>query len=292
MERYTKSFIASALIYAIIGSFLGILYLLTSEGFISINGVSIYPLIVATVHAFLLGFFTMMIFGVTYHIIPMFTEKGFYSPVLAYTHLFLSNLGVIGIITFLLFSTYYPTESHPMAKGAAVLEAASLIVFIFNMLLTFIKGIPGTGPPNPFGTTDKETDLVATRYTSASIIYFLIGCVLGAWMFLSPGDIYFIMPVHAHINLVGFVSMMIFGVSYHMFPRFAGRPLHSIPIARRQFTVLNVGLIGMVLLFAFAERDGAIYRVILPLFGTATSVSIGLYVYNVWKTLGANHPST
>ena len=292
MERYTKSFIASALIYAIIGSFLGILYLLTSEGFISINGVSIYPLIVATVHAFLLGFFTMMIFGVTYHIIPMFTEKGFYSPVLAYTHLFLSNLGVIGIIVFLLFSTYYPTESHPVAKGAAVLEAASLIVFIFNMLLTFIKGIPGTGPPNPFGTTDKETDLVATRYTSASIIYFLIGCVLGAWMFLSPGDIYFIMPVHAHINLVGFVSMMIFGVSYHMFPRFAGRPLHSIPIARRQFTVLNVGLIGMVLLFAFAERDGAIYRVILPLFGTATSVSIGLYVYNVWKTLGANHPST
>ena len=179
-----------------------------------------------------------------------------------------------------------------MAKGAAVLEAASLIVFIFNMLLTFIKGIPGTGPPNPFGTTDKETDLVATRYTSASIIYFLIGCVLGAWMFLSPGISILLCRAHAHINLVGFVSMMIFGVSYHMFPRFAGRPLHSIPIARRQFTVLNVGLIGMVLLFAFAERDGAIYRVILPLFGTATSVSIGLYVYNVWKTLGANHPST
>ena len=120
MERYTKSFIASALIYAIIGSFLGISYVLTSEGFMSINGVSIYPLIVATIHAFLLGFFTMMIFGVTYHIIPMFTGKGFYSPALAYTHLFLSNLGVIGIIVFLLFSTYYPTESHPVAKGAAV----------------------------------------------------------------------------------------------------------------------------------------------------------------------------
>src|SRR4030065_106588 len=219
MERYTKSFIASALIYAIIGSFLGISYLLTSEGFISINGVSIYPLIVATVHAFLLGFFTMMIFGVTYHIIPMFTGKGFYSPALAYTHLFLSNLGVIGIIVF------------------------------------------------------------------------LIGCILGAWMFLSPGNIYSIMPAHAHINLVGFVSMMIFGVSYHMFPRFAGRPLHSIAIARRQFTILNIGLIGMVLLFAFADRDGMIYRILLPVFGTTLTASFVLYVYNTWKTIGPNHPS-
>lgn len=285
MERYTKSFIASALIYAVLGSLLGISYLLTSEGFMLIEGVSIYPLIVATVHSFLLGFVTMMIFGVTYHIIPMFAGKGFYSPALAYTHLFLSNLGVIGIITFLLFSTYYPTESHPVAKGAAVLEAASLMVFIVNMLLTFIKGIPGTGPPNPFGTTDKETDLVATRYTSASIIYFLIGCVLGALMFLSPWNIYSIMPAHAHINLVGFVSMMIFGVSYHMFPRFAGRPLHSIRIAKHQFTILNVGLIGMVLLFAFADRDGTLYRTLLPLFGTTLTASFVLYVYNTWKTI-------
>lgn len=284
MERYTKGFIASALIYAAIGSVLGVLYFLASEGFISI-GVSIYPLIVATIHSFMLGFFTMIIFGVTYHIIPMFAGKGFYSPALAYTHLFLSNTGVIGILGFLLFSPYYPTDIHPVARGAAVLEAVSLFIFIYNMLLTFIKGIPGTGPPNPFGTTDKETDLVATRYTSASILYFLIGCVLGAFMFLRPGNIYSIMPAHAHINLVGFVSMMIFGVSYHMFPRFAGKPLYSIKIAKHQFTILNTGLMGMVLIFAFADRDGATYRLLLPLFGTILTSSFVLYLYNAWKTI-------
>lgn len=269
--------------YAAIGSVFGVLSLLTSEGFIS--WISIYPLIVATIHSFLLGFVTMMIFGVTYHIIPMFAGKGFYSPALAYTHLFLSNLGVIGIITFLLFSSYYPTEIHPVVRIAAVLEAASLMVFIVNMLLTFIKGIPGTGPPNPFGTTDKETDLVATRYTSVSIIYFFTGCILGTFMFLRPGNIYSIMPAHAHINLVGFVSMMIFGVSYHMFPRFAGRPLHSIKIAETQFNLLNIGLIGMVLLFAFADRSGMTYRLLLPLFGTTLTASFLLYVYNAWKTI-------
>ncbi len=283
MESYTKGFIASALIYAATGSVFGVIYFLTSEGFIS--GISVYPLIVATVHSFLLGFFTMMIFGVTYHIIPMFAGKGFYSPALAYTHLLLSNLGVIGIIFFLLLSSYYPTEIHPVARGAAVLEAASLIVFIVNMLLTFIKGIPGTGPPNPFGTTDKETDFVATRYTSASIIYFLIGCILGAFMLLRPGNIYNIMPAHAHINLVGFVSVMIFGVSYHMFPRFSGRSLYSIKIARTQFNLLNIGLIGMVLLFALADRSGMTYRLLLPVFGMILAASFGLYIYNTWKTI-------
>lgn len=287
MERYTIGFIASAVIYAAIGAILGVLFLLTSEGFIYV--VSAYPLMVATLHSFLLGFFTMMIFGVTYHIIPMFAGKGFYSPSLAYTHLVLSNIGIIGIIVFLLFSSYYPTEIHPVAKIAAVVEASSLALFMYNMMLTFIKGTPGTGPPNPFGTTDKMTDIVATRYTSASMIYFLIGCVLGTWMFLSPVKIYSIMPAHAHINLVGFVSMMIFGVSYHMFPRFAGRPLHSISIARHQFTMLNIGLIGMVLLFAFADRDGVAYRALLPIFGGIVAISIALYVYNSWKTISSSH---
>jgi cbb3-type cytochrome oxidase subunit 1 len=285
MGSYTKGFIASALIYAALGSVLGVSYFLASEGFLSLDRVSIYPLMVATIHSFLLGFFTMMIFGVTYHIIPMFAGKRFYSPALAYTHLFLSNAGVIGILGFLLLSPYYPTDIHPVARGAAVLEAVSLFIFIYNMLLTFIKGIPGTGPSNPFGTTDKETDLVATRYTSASILYFLIGCVLGAFMFLRPGNIYNIMPAHAHINLVGFVSMMIFGVSYHMFPRFAGRPLYSIKVARKQFTLLNIGLIGMVLVFAFADRDGVLYRLLLPMFGTILTASFVLYFYNAWKTI-------
>lgn len=285
MERYTKGFIASAVIYAAIGSILGVLYFAASEGYIQLGKISIYPLMVGALHSFLLGFFTMMIFGVSYHIIPMFAGKGFYSPVLAYAHLFLSNIGILGILVFLLLSTYYPTEIHLAARSSAVLEAVSLLIFIYNMLLTFIKGIPGTGPPNPFGTTDKETDLVATRFTSVSMIYFFIGCILGAVMFLWPDRIYSIMPAHAHINLVGFVSMMIFGVSYHMFPRFADRPLYSIKIASLQFTIINIGLLGMVLVFGLADRNGMTYRILLPTFGMILTVSFGLYTYNTWKTI-------
>lgn len=236
-------------------------------------------------HSFLLGFITMMIFGVTYHIIPMFAGKAFYSTLLAYIHLVISNIGIAGIIGFLLLSPNYPTEIHIMARIAAVLEAGSLLIFIYNMLLTFIKGAPGTGIPNPFGPTDKETDLVATKYTSASIKYFLAGCALGAVMFIWPGNIYSIMPVHAHINLIGFVSTMIFGVSFHMFPRFAEKPLYSVKMAGLQFSLLNFGLIGMALIFALADTTGMAYRVLLPIFGVTTTASFVLYIYNTWRTI-------
>jgi cbb3-type cytochrome oxidase subunit 1 len=32
---------------------------------------------------------------------------------------------------------------------------------------------------------------------------------------------------HLHMNLLGFVAMMIFGVAYHVIPRFTGHSLHS-----------------------------------------------------------------
>ena len=50
--------------------------------------------------------------------------------------------------------------------------------------------------------------------------------------------------VHVHLLLVGFVCMMIFGISYHVLARFAGRgPDHYSPgAARLQLWLVNVGL--------------------------------------------------
>ena len=34
-------------------------------------------------------------------------------------------------------------------------------------------------------------------------------------------------PAHVHMNMLGFVTMMIYGVAYHVIPRFIGKPLHA-----------------------------------------------------------------
>src|SRR3972149_10239412 len=122
---------------------------------------------------------------------------------------------------------------------------------------TFMSPPSKDPPANPFGAGDKAADKMAIRFTGISIIYLLIGCPLGILFLLRPDYIPYLRPVHVHINLIGFISIMIFGVSYHMFARFTGKPLYSVPLGRIQFWLANVGLIGMVLSWWLFERGGA-----------------------------------
>jgi len=276
MRGFTLGFIISCLVYLILTAILGIIFLVSSS--------SSYGLVVAIVHSFLLGFITMIIFGVNYHIIPIFSGKDFYSPGLAYLHLVMANLGITGLVLPLIFSGY-PSDIPVIVKLSSVLFAVSILVFIYNMLRTFISPPRTTPIYNPFGPGDKDADKMAIRFTSISIVYLLIGCPLGVMFLFLPHYIPYLRPVHAHINLIGFVSIMIFGVSYHMFPRFTGSPIYSVPIGRLQFYLANLGLIGMALSWWVLERESTVQHIGLLTFGAVEAIAAVLYIYNSWKTL-------
>lgn len=278
MKNFTLGFIISSLAYLVLTAILGILFLSES----AFN----YGLMVAAVHSLLLGFATMLIFGVNYHIIPIFSGRDFYSYKLAYLHLAAANIGIIGLVCPLPFSSY-PINISPIIKISSVLFAVSIFVFIYNMMKTFMSP-PSEEPfPNPFGEGDKAADKMAIRFTAMSIIYLVIGCPLGILFLLKPEYIFYLRPVHAHINLVGFVSIMIFGVSYHMFPRFAGKPLYSVRMGSIQFYLANIGLAGMLLSWWLFEQNTAIYHAGLLAFGAIEAIAAVLYVYNCWKTLSS-----
>lgn len=48
-------------------------------------------------------------------------------------------------------------------------------------------------------------------------------------------------PTHAHLNLLGWVSMAIFGLVYRAFPSLAEGALPKV-----HFWIMNVGIIGMI----------------------------------------------
>ena len=276
MRGFTLGFIISCLVYLILTAILGIIFLVSRS--------SSYGLVVAIVHSFLLGFITMIIFGVNYHIIPIFSGRDFYSPGLAYLHLVMADLGITGLVLPLIFSGY-PSDIPVIVKLSSVLFAVSILVFIYNMLRTFISPPRTTPIYNPFGPGDKDADKMAIRFTSISIVYLLIGCPLGVMFLFLPHYIPYLRPVHAHINLIGFVSIMIFGVSYHMFPRFTGSPIYSVPIGRLQFYLANLGLIGMALSWWVLERESTVQHIGLLTFGAVEAIAAVLYIYNSWKTL-------
>jgi hypothetical protein len=74
-------------------------------------------------------------------------------------------------------------------------------------------------------TTDFEARgyRMAQIWIKLSVLYLLVGVVFGLVMG-ATGHIEFA-PVHAHINLLGWATMALAGVIYHLFPRAGGSRL-------------------------------------------------------------------
>jgi hypothetical protein len=60
---------------------------------------------------------------------------------------------------------------------------------------------------------------ISDRFLQLAVLFALSGMVLGVIM--GKSEIFTLSPVHAHINLVGWVSMALFGLFYRVFPESA-----------------------------------------------------------------------
>lgn len=118
----------------------------------------------------------------------------------------------------------------------------------------------------------------------ASLLYLLLGVLLGIDMAISPQRASSFIPTHVHLLLLGWVSMMIYGVGYHVLPRFSGRPIRSVPLAWVQFGLSNAGLLGMGVSFALIRlTDSGQIGLVLSSLLEATSVVC--FIVNVSPTL-------
>ncbi|TBH20051.1 hypothetical protein [Thermus thermamylovorans] len=81
---------------------------------------------------------------------------------------------------------------------------------------------------------------------TAALFWFVAGNLLG--LLLGLGFLpYTWRPVHGHLQLLGFVSLMIYGVAYHALPRFRGVVFRRPGLALCQVALANLGLLGMAL---------------------------------------------
>jgi cytochrome c oxidase cbb3-type subunit 1 len=137
---------------------------------------------------------------------------------------------------------------------------------------------------------DRKMDKSTLWFLYMSFIYLAVGAVLGLVMIFAPATTGAIYRVHAHINLLGWVSMMIFGVAYHILPRFSGRPMRYPKLIWPHFWLSNGGLVGMALVWSLAPRGSATAEHLAGLFGLLASVGVGLFVWNMLCTVQAAPP--
>ena len=96
-------------------------------------------------------------------------------------------------------------------------------------------------------------DPVAKNFIRMSVIYFVIAAVIGAHFIFNRAYHHQLFHAHVHVMLLGWISMMIYGVGYHILPRFNGNPVAFPKIAVVHFWVANVALLGFAGTWGFAR---------------------------------------
>jgi cbb3-type cytochrome oxidase subunit 1 len=76
---------------------------------------------------------------------------------------------------------------------------------------------------------------MGVKYFKISVVYFIIAIILGIYMGII--DNFDLASVHAHLNLLGWVSMALFGAIYHFYPQ-AGET----KLAKTHFWLHNLGV--------------------------------------------------
>jgi cbb3-type cytochrome oxidase subunit 1 len=137
-------------------------------------------------------------------------------------------------------------------------------------------------------------DWFAKAFIKASVLWLAIGVTFGVAMAAHPvWGVY--RTAHMHMTLLGFVTMMIYGVAYHVLPRFTGHPLWSRRLAGWHWWMSNVGLTLMVAGFILRIDLAVGVRaatMILTSGGVLSTLGAYAFVLNIWHTIDGRRASS
>jgi len=197
----------------------------------SIGGHHFQPKILSINHIATLGWITMIIFGAMFQLVPVVLETKLFSEILADIQFWIYLLGVIGLVyCFWVFNTGI------LMTTSAILLNVAMLIFAFNIIVT-MKRV-------------KKWNVTAW-YLSVAIFYLIVTAIVGLlltinlWTPYIKSDHLQYLNLHAHIAFIGWVSMVIMGVSFKLIPMFTlshGFPLTN---AKQAFWLINIGLLGI-----------------------------------------------
>ncbi|MBN2401876.1 MAG: cytochrome-c oxidase [Spirochaetes bacterium] len=114
-----------------------------------------------------------------------------------------------------------------------------------------------------------------------SVIYLLIGTILG--MYMSITENFALSSVHTHISLLGWTTMTLAGIIYHIFQDLAKSILCKI-----QFVLFNIGLPVMMIGLALLASGFQGFIIAVSIGATVTSIAILLFTINILAGLKNN----
>ncbi|PLR96536.1 cytochrome-c oxidase [Bacillus sp. T33-2] len=121
------------------------------------------------------------------------------------------------------------------------------------------------------------------RFYKIAVVYFVIAIIVGITMGITHN--FSFTSVHAHLNLLGWVSMALFGTFYHFYPAAGENTL-----AKTHFWFHNLGVPAMQGGISLMMLTGNESFTILAIIGSLVVVLGGiLFAINVFKHASSNY---
>ena len=219
-------------------------------------------------HAMLIGWFLSMASGVSYHVLPRWTGQQWRWPRLPGIHLRMVQLGLPVMVLALALDTQW------LFFVAGPVQTVALLLFAANVLpqAKHLPAVPRIG------------------VTAASWML-IIGVTLGAGFAVDPINHVTLRFTHAQTNLFGWAGLLVCGVGYYLFPRFAGQALAWPRLAKIQMSLLIVAVvINATIWWWYVSRDPGMQSLLITT-GLLITISLATYALIIGKTFFAASPS-
>jgi len=208
-----------------------ILNLLLALNYSVVNGFHFQPKILALTHIATLGWITMVIFGAMFQLVPVVLEVKLFSAKLAEVQYWLFLIGIIGLVT-----GFWNFDTGIHLTASAIILNVAILIFSFNIIVTM--------------TRVKKWNITGL-YLAAAVFYLIVTGIAGLLLSINLGFPFIkishlqYLNLHAHVAFIGWVSMVIMGVSFKLIPMFTLAHDYSLKTGTIAFWLINIGLLGI-----------------------------------------------
>lgn len=210
-----------------------------------IHGHYFQPLLLALVHITTLGWITMIIFGAMFQLVPVVLEVRLFSETLGEIQFWIYLIGVLGLVT-----AFWSFDTGMHMTISAILLVTAMLIFIFNISASMVKV--------------KKWNITGV-YLIAALFYLLSTAAAGIMMAVNlgypfiKGDHLQYLKLHVDVAFIGWVLIVIMGVSYKLIPMFSLSHGYSQKSSIWAFILVNIGLLGITTVMHYKNTSFIYY---------------------------------
>jgi cbb3-type cytochrome oxidase subunit 1 len=231
------------------------------------------PQAVAATHLFVLGWIATVIMGAMYQLAPVALETRLYSERLARWQFVFHVVGFAGMVWM------FRVWNMPQVGHFACLLGVGFALFAYNIARTLWLAPKKTVAAWSMAaalfwicfTGVAGLSIAAGKCVYDDVDKFPVTSAVGALLHGLRAVGHFVarfapmgaMHAHAHLGLVGFILMLMVGISYKLIPMFTLSEIQNARRAAWSIALLNIGLAGAFLSILLQNRWKPIFAVVI-----------------------------